>query len=711
MKTIKRILFTITVLVLFGSSALAIPTNATFHTSEPEPSPALTPDNVNDWKLLYSLGTKRVYDYALNPTKPELVYSNEDGVFFYDFVNKTSTPFTEYLPRPADPSWKSYNVAFSPNGRYLAIGESRIYIFDLFNNNKTIIIIIANLHNEYNMGSLEFSPDGNHLLVKNYGGSSECDGVDMIYSLVDLMLDSEPNSTESSPIKETSFPQLHYKIIYDRRLCFQSLLAYHLFSDDGNLILVGINGFNSELHYEAVSIDINTGQELAKYTVNQVESWTHLFSVSQDLSYVIEASYAYPSSPPVELKDFKTGELIQTFPDRIYHLNQTDYILSSKSSSPGFPREFKILDRALEEICTFKTQPSLSLEIYRPRIRITNGKLVAYTLGSQSIGVWDISSCELLWEFPLLSFSSIKNPISATGEVFYNDAWPYLDVIKLDTGERNFRLSSSTGESFIGNQEDSFAYEDVKNNLLYIKAGDKTFDIFDLESGKWLKSVSISADQDLYEVFITHDFSNMVYRTGFSSRFYYWDITNQEKLPLRSTPSGRIFQFSTNFEKIAFKTKEYLTICPFKTLENCKRIDIPTGYLPAVFSGKFDKLLFKRNRHEQALSDDESELDLRLINVKTNSFLTLEATPKLYNEEDAFYVTFAFSPTEDLLVALYNDPNNHELHIWNSKTGAPLGSFNVPISARELWFTPDGSKIVVLAGGILYIIGVPCTFP
>jgi outer membrane protein assembly factor BamB len=547
--------------------------------------------------------------------------------------------------------------------------------------------------------------------MANDGGSIGCDGSDIVYSLVDLMFDFEPVSTESSPFENSNHPLFTYEIIYERNLCSHALLAYHMFSDDGSLVLVGINGI-SVWKYEVVSIDINTGQELSKYTVSQDKpGGLHLFSVSQDLSYVIEASYAYPSSPPVELKDFKTGELIQTFPDRIYHLNQTDYILSSKSSSPGFPREFKILDRALEEICTFKTQPSLLLEVHRSRIRITDEKLIAPTLGGQSIGVWDISSCELLWEFPLLSFSSIKNPISATGEVFFNDTSPYLDAISLETGERKFRLSSSIGKSFIGNQEDSFVYEDIKNNLLYIKAGERTFDIFDLESGKWLKSVSISADQDLHEVFITHDFSNMVYRSGSSLRFYYWDITNQEKLPLQSTPSGYIFQFSTKFEKIAFKTEEYLTICPFKTLENCKRLDIPFGYLPMVFSGDFDKLLFKRNKHEQALSDNESELDLKLFNVKTNSFLTLEATPKLYHEEDAFYVTFAFSPTEDLLVALYNDPNNHELHIWNSKTGAPLGSFNVPISARELWFTPDGSKIVVLAGGILYIIGVPCTFP
>lgn len=712
MKTIKRILFTITVLVLFGSSALAIPTNATFHTSEPEPSPVLTPDNVNDWRLLYSLGTKRVYDYALNPTKPELVYSNEDGVFFYDFINKTSTPFTEYLPRPADPRWKSYSVAFSPNGRYLAIGESRILIYDLFNNNNRIKSIVHPLY-EYRIRSLEFSPDGKHLLISSDGGTASCDGPGLFYSLVDLMFDYEPDSTKTSPYEERTYPQTPYEIVYERSLCFQVLSASHMFSDDGNLVLVGLHDSNSGWKYEAVSIDINTGQELARYTINQDKSGTYIFSVSQDLNYIVEISYIYPSSPSlVELKDFKTGRLIQTFPDRIYHLNQTDYILSSKSSSPETPSEFKILDRDLEEVCTFKTQPSIALDMHRSSIKITNEKITTYTFDRQSLGVWDLSTCELLWELPLLNFSSAKEPISTSGEVFYNNAGEYIDAINLKTGERNFRLSPSKGNYFSSYYYDRFVQEDSTKNELYIKTGERTIDVFDSLSGKQLRTLTITSNrEEINELFITPDFENVVYRSDSSVYLYYWNIKSQKDIRLTSILPGSLFQFSSDFKKIAFWSSYQIKICDFSnTLENCIHVYPPNEYRPQLFSDDFSTLLLRPDRYRNDISNDESGSELKLLDVQIKSFLKLESMPKLYPEINAYfhyYDDFAFSPTEDILVALYKYSDNYELHVWNTKTGAALANITFHERAEKLWFTPDGSKIVVLASGVLYIIGIP----
>ncbi len=713
MKAAKKLFQMIATLLILSNFTIPASSCASFNTSSPNPIETLSPDNVNDWKLLYTLGTKPIHDYALNPTKPELIYSNEDGVFLYDFVSEISSPF--FKKQSSSPHrFKSCGLAYSPDGKYLAIGDSNIYIYDLSSDDYSSIKIIDKLRNRNDFSSLEFSPDSKHLVVRGSGSMSEaaaCDGGGgILYSLVDLMLDSEPSLSDSSLFEERIFSELTYEVIYEKTLCTLPSYVYHTFSDDGNLVLIGPNGLHPNWNYEAVSVDINTGQELAIYTIDRHNNLkTHLSSVSQDLSYVVEVSFGYSSLPTVELKDFNTGELIKTFPYLIHHLNQTDYILSSNFQSPRHTEEFNILNTELEEVCTFKTQPYLALHYVQRSFKISNEKITAYTLGRQSIGVWDLSTCELLWEFPLLNFSSIEYPISKTGEMFFNDTFPYLDAISLETGERKFRLSSYNGESLVSNPySNGFVYEDITNNELYVKAGERNIDVFDSLSGKRLRTISSPTNRYNSKLYITPDFENVVFRYDFFGHLYYWNIKSRKILRLTSILPGTVFQLSPDFKKIAFRTNEHLKFCDFSIpLENCIHIAPLNGYISRLFSNDFSTLLLQRDRSGKNRKNDGSGLELKLRDVETNSFLTLEPTPKLYNEEDAFYSAFAFSPTEDLLTALYKDSNSHELHVWNTKTGLFLGSFNVPKRSEELWFTPDGGKLIILADGILYIIGIP----
>lgn len=166
-------------LVVFVIIALLVPCTPKPTPTSPTTNPSYIP-GTSDKKVLL--------DFALSPDGTQVaIYTNQD-VYIYDFETHNKNVIEKF-----DNNDFAYGgagaVAFSPDGKKIAISgkfpDQPINIWEIDSHALTEWII--NIPNGYFVGDIEFSPDGNRLVVINtYQFAAQCQGPENKLVLYDI---------------------------------------------------------------------------------------------------------------------------------------------------------------------------------------------------------------------------------------------------------------------------------------------------------------------------------------------------------------------------------------------------------------------------------------------------------------------------------------------------------------------------------------------
>lgn len=639
----------------------------------------LTSDNVNQWQLLKTMGMNPVRDFALSPSIDELAYSNAAGVFIYDRATGKSQPYDygEYSWAFRDDD-SIANVAYSPDGKYFAIASTSILVTNLTNGEKKNIWAYR-LWNDFKPTLIEFTPDSNHLIIHQTGGVSPCDGRGELISLIDIN-----NET----------------LLYEHRFCSESSLVYHFFTDDGNVVFVGpiVNSPNEARAYTAIKVDINTGKELIFFQPTSLER--DLFSVSHDFSYFVDV----PSSGDmVRLLAFPSEELLTEIPTKIFHLNQTDYVLDQVEH--GDQRVFIVLDRDLKEQCQIKENLGFHLNVYRGLFKITNQYLTTYHKGYQEIGIWNLDDCSLDWSVPVQSFEWRNTTLSADGSKILLQTYESFYVIDFETGDTIFRKPYNFGYiSFEANYA-----EDELNDQLFLRTGRNTIEVLDINNGETLKTYKIENDNYIISVYFSSDLKTAIFDTFEDELWHYWDLESASEVHSWRPLAVWDLHFSKERDKLAFFNDVELTICDPLTWKECDKYPHFFGFRPVEFSQNFGLVLYQRSPRNVPLRAGETGKELTVLNLASGDKLSLDTFPEFLPKSTSKLVKARFSPDLNLLAAIFSNSEleTYQLRVWDLETGKPLQQINLPEGSMEFLFTPNGENLVFLANGIIHVIGLP----
>jgi hypothetical protein len=638
----------------------------------------LSSDNVNQWQLLKTMGMNPVRDFALSPSNDELAYSNAAGVFIYDRATGKSQPY-DY----GKYSWAfrnddtTANVAYSPDGKYFVIANSRILLSQTQSNEKTILLP-DKLRYKLPPFRIEFSPDSKHLVIYTSSIEPRCDGPSISISLIDIQSDI---------------------VLYDQLFCSQSSLYYHFFTDDGNVVFVGRipNPTDWYTPYTAIKVDINTGEELIFFQPKDLEG--NLFSVSHDFSYIVDQPFS--SRDNTRALSFPSEELLRTFPKKIFHLNQTDYILGQVEHDDQ--RVFTILDQDFKEQCQIKENLGFSLDVYGGPFKITNQYLAAYHKGNQEIGIWNLDDCSLDWSVPVQTFGWHNIKLSADGNKLFLQTYESFYVIDFETGNTIFRKPYTPGFSNANYAEDEL------NDQLFLRTGRNTIEVLDINNGETLKTYKIEYNKFISDVLFSSDLKTAIFDTFEDELWHYWDLESASEVHRWRPLAVWDIHFSKERDKLAFFNDVELTICDPLTWKECDEYPHFFGFRPVEFSQNFELVLYQRSSRNVPLRAGETGKELTVLNLASGDKLSLDTFPEFLPESTSKLVKARFSPDLNLLAAIFSNSEleTYQLRVWDLETGKPLQQINLPEGSLDFLFTPNGENLIFLANGIIYVIGLP----
>lgn len=190
--TFNRIVFSAVLLLLAGCQTAAVtptspqaPTKTQPVTSPTEiglqPSPTIvithpelepiTPENVHRLELIDQWGIGHVHGMDLSPDGTTIAVGTNTGIYLYSAQTGKQTGFID-LPiakksmEKGGCIFQSDNLAYSPDGKYLAIGDIELTLWDLkLNDIHSTIRNPEGLGNNYVVTKLQFGPDGNQIVV------------------------------------------------------------------------------------------------------------------------------------------------------------------------------------------------------------------------------------------------------------------------------------------------------------------------------------------------------------------------------------------------------------------------------------------------------------------------------------------------------------------------------------------------------------------
>ncbi|MGI6259683.1 MAG: hypothetical protein ACOYKC_07490 [Anaerolineaceae bacterium] len=152
--------------------------------------------------------------------------------------------------------------------------------------------------------------------------------------------------------------------------------------------------------------------------------------------------------------------------------------------------------------------------------------------------------------------------------------------------------------------------------------------------------------------------------------------------------------------KVLIKDEDGIKLClesdSDSTPEACKRIDLQ--FIPIIYIPSNDfSLVVLTNRYSHAIlnTNDETVVNLQ----RFSSHVYGEDSHELYGAD--------FSPDKRLFVATTPFISADKLLVWEVATGNLLLQTELPTSASLAWFSPDGTKIYITAGSVIYELGLP----
>ncbi len=358
----------------------------------------IAPENVSLLQEISRWGRgDAILDKALSPDGKLLAVALTTGVYFYDANTLEQSTFNfepdlGSLPRDAIVS----AIAFSPNGKLIAYalndprGENDILIFSL--DTGKIKQCIYHPFDSSGIESLQFSPDGNYLVVESIAGGSA--------------LSCQSGTKNIALYKvDDSLP------VYNQYYCFHARVTARF--TPNNRLYIFTEG---EQPYEMVIIETSTGNRLKReiyafnYSLN-AESVNKIYDVSAD-GLTFAAMQFTANGLVYKLLDAATLAVLEVTDAPVRFTTHPNYRWIDHHVEPW---ELQTIDG--KSICIFDTFSGL------PSLFPSNEN-TGLSFGIQELNLWDLSTCQsrkvVLAAISIQDFAVSPNGKTFAYQDFYN---------------------------------------------------------------------------------------------------------------------------------------------------------------------------------------------------------------------------------------------------------------------------------------------------
>ncbi len=559
-----------------------------------------------------------------------------------------------------------WSVAFSPDGQYLAEGDTKGDILwrrvadgqpiRSFNGHRGWVV------------SLAFSPDGNTLA----SGSCDCtaklwdvDSGQCLHTLEEH--EHEVWSVAFSPDGETLASGCDDRQVrlwdVSTGKCLQVLQGHSsevlsvAFSLDGQKLVSGSQ--DSTIRFW----DLETGE--CKQVLQAHDDGVRCVSISPEGSIVASGS----NDRTVRLWNVNTGECLKVFQG---HTNMVLSVIfhpqGNLLASSGFDRTVRLWNVNTGECLTVFPDHSnyINSLAFSPQ-----GNILASGSYDQTVKLWDVNTYKCFKTFQGYSNQALSVAFSHDGETLASGGHDErIRLWDLETGRVVKILHEHTNWVF------SVAFN-IQGNLLASGSGDKTIKFWDLSTGKVIKTLC-GHEAAVRSIAFSSD-GRILASGSEDGKIRLWDIKTGQTLKILQKHRGEIWSiaFSADGQILASACFDgTVTLWDVNTGKCLKTLNEHTSW---VFSVAFSS-------DNNTVVTTSSDRTIKLWNINTGKcFRTLQ--------ENTGYSQLVAISRDDRTIASCN--GEHKIKFWEISTGKCIKTLDGHEAlVNSIAFSPDGCTLV-----------------
>lgn len=607
-------------------------------TSEP-----ITNNNVNQLALVERWGKGIVHDMDIAPDGKTIAVSSSTGVYTYDIDTLEERIIRSYdLASGRAPS----AIAFSPDGKNIALAQDQIVIWNL--SNQQAEKRIKNVLSDFEIKNIEFSRDGKSLVIMGRGGNAPCDGSGGAFQIYDIE---------------------QGKLLYYRYFCPGSAIFYFRTSTDGTVLFTGVSP-DPWLYYESTIVDASTG------SINrsiQYES-ARIVDFSPD-GTLMAIQNNWDNKATTELVDVKTNKVVTKVEGDVIFLPQPNKLLATLDSN-----DWRLQDLDGNVTCKFFNEEhklNLSVQPYQTKFQVRGPYLATWSSWSQEIQIWNTTNCHFETSIPFWfadespEFSPDGKTL-ATGSSFYLHLW--------DTYSGTVRHSIPGSER--GGPVRAYAFHPSSAQIV-VGSSDYPYTLrfVDVQSGEILRTLP-GYDHFIDRISISPDGNTIATLDG--HRLHLWDINNgvpyfQSEI-FEYSPLAQLF-YSPDSSTIAliknWRPSYELVIYEEKTGQILENFEL-LSYQKAAMSSDWSFLAIAGGGGTISIWDQkEKAITQRLLG---HGRIT---------DQYSYTYDIAITPDGNLIAST----EGNRVRFWDPLTGQLVGEIAPEFVVREIKFSPDGRRM------------------
>lgn len=704
-----------------------------FDKAEPSKQPAnpdfeaFTPENIINLEIVSLLGIGQVYDVATSVDQSKIAVYVNNEIKIYDA--ESLYEITTILAGKYNPKDDRYQniIEFSPDGKMLAFTNGHtVIIWDLQANKRTSGF--ASLIPEWGVTNIEFSPNGERLLVTTSGGSWRCDGRDTNYSLYDFS----------------------GNLLFGQYACGDYTINYYKFISDDKIYFSFSSIFANIAPQKFYLVSIKEGNLLESskldYTAESTIIQEILYDVSPSGKYFAYVVYGSEKTY-TKLVDSATRTHIEKIEGLIEFFDDNGVDNWRKKNVDFQPIEEKLIS----EKCGIK---NLSVFEKIREIAVNNNKIVLEVSRSNKFAyleLLDLNSCQAIKKIEYSSANkAVFSPDTrwlATTDGFNVYVWNLksmtLQFSSIGTPfefPKNIIQFNGDGTQLVVGTK---GYEYVDPEQPYRNY--KIF-IFDIETGNLIREIK-PRTQFLNSLFATND-KNIIMASD-SDGFHFWNIENGEYIS--TLPSGA-FVFNPDVSQIWIVPQKRgdpdinkIFLFDYKTGDIVKDFS-NAHWVRGLYLSENNKKLMAHLFLGQSAGDAISIFDIEtgetilsytlpwnhqqvsaygdfFMTTGTNGyihfwdfetdvpFMTFSGYRKNHKVKDN-YETDTYEYSHDISAELINDEiflvTNDDLYLWDIANTNLISRLSPDYDILDLVVSPDQSLICVIGkDGIIRLWAVP----
>lgn len=674
-RVLFRYLFAVVMIVslLLSGCQAATPTPA----AEDLP-PVITAENIGELTIVEKIGYGEIYGAALSPDEKILAVSTTSGVLLF---NKTSMELIEFIDLPFLLNGSTFyrsstnNIAFSPDGKQLALAYDAILIWDIAE--KKVIRRFENQLAGSPIYHISYSPIGNSLLVISDGAGNVCDGPSISYQIFELDLGWD---------------------VFTKSYCAHVVYHNAFFLENGNLVIIGYPA-TMRSPFEVLTLDTNDGEVIS------LEKENDAFSTSIDpLGIKRTKQYSFWEGPTVILRN-DTAQVISKLTGNAGFLHSAKTILLEEDENFNF----SVINDEFVPICSFPSDFYYDFYFYKTYAFMYGYQLPIINQHNDGIDIWDFSTCEKTQEldFPPSVISILIG--SSNPEIGFGD---YLELSELENdtttlqnNETNFSKLIYVPHAFIPNEP----------KIISTNAEDCT---------KPLNILNYSTNQtsEIKVIFPSCPTYFQISKDGqvlgaiTYSGIFFINLQTDEMIGQILYDKPRRFIFLSDLDTVAYVYNNRFVVVDYTTGIREKDVLIPTFIESNYASFSPDGELFTVG----------SETGIEIWNTDGKKVIDLEEFPRPlsmvgdYNQEDVYgidrysnyyeakyyytsYRDLTISVDSDFLVTNVIGENINLLRFWSIESGKQIRDIILPFYVDSIALSTDGRSIYTSVDGLIYV--------